>query len=184
MDCYNGYEGITFRKEKCAGVDKWLYSFRDSHKASKEEQDWLRRAKKDGTYNLDNFKKKQELFGTVVLECDLNLPAEVIYKAYLKRWEIEIVMRYYKSACEFDETRVQDDYSVIGSEFCDFLSTVFTFRLLNTFDKSKLLEKFTYKKIMSVLTRAKKIRISDTDWQMIQINPYHEKILQTLGLIP
>ena len=180
----NGYEGITFRKEKCAGVDKWLYSFRDSHKASKEEQDWLRRAKKDGTYNLDNFKKKQELFGTVVLECDLNLPAEVIYKAYLKRWEIEIVMRYYKSACEFDETRVQDDYSVIGSEFCDFLSTVFTFRLLNTFDKSKLLEKFTYKKIMSVLTRAKKIRISDTDWQMIQINPYHEKILQTLGLIP
>ena len=37
---------------------------------------------------------------------------------------------------------------------------------------------------MSVLTRAKKIRISDTDWQMIQINPYHEKILQTLGLIP
>lgn len=180
----NGYEGITFRKEKCAGVDKWLYSFRDSHKASKEEQDWLRRAKKDGTENLDNFKKKQELFGTVVLECDLNLPAEVIYKAYLKRWEIEIVMRYYKSACEFDETRVQDDYSVIGSEFCDFLSTVFTFRLLNTFDKSKLLEKFTYKKIMSVLTRAKKIRISDTDWQMIQINPYHEKILQTLGLIP
>jgi transposase len=41
-----GYEGITFRKEKCTGTDKWLYSFRDSAKAGKEERDWLRRAKK------------------------------------------------------------------------------------------------------------------------------------------
>lgn len=41
-----GYEGITFRKEKCTGTDKWLYSFRDSYKASKEERDWLRHAKR------------------------------------------------------------------------------------------------------------------------------------------
>ena len=32
-----GYEGITFRKEKYVGTDKWFYSFRDSYKASKEE---------------------------------------------------------------------------------------------------------------------------------------------------
>ena len=30
-----GYEGITFRKEKYTGTDKWLYSSRDSYKASK-----------------------------------------------------------------------------------------------------------------------------------------------------
>ena len=29
-----GYEGITFRKEKCIGTNKWLYSFRDSYKAA------------------------------------------------------------------------------------------------------------------------------------------------------
>jgi hypothetical protein len=32
--------------------------------------------------------------GTIVLECDLDLPPETAYKAYDSRWEIEIVMRY------------------------------------------------------------------------------------------
>ena len=83
-----GYEGITFRKEKCSGTDKWLYSFRDSYKASKEERDWLRRAKKNKTYSLETLRQKQQTFGTIVLECDLDLPAETAYKAYEKRWSI------------------------------------------------------------------------------------------------
>ena len=151
-----GYDGITYRKEKCVGTDKWLYSFRDSYKAAKEERDWLARAKKNKTYSLDVLREKQKTFGTIVLECDLDLPAEIAYKAYEKRWEIEVAMRFYKSACEFDETRVQDDYSVIGSEFCDFLSTVLTFRLIKAFDKAELLENRTYKKLMSILVRVRR----------------------------
>lgn len=179
-----GYEGITYRKEKCIGTEKWLYSYRDSCKASREERDWLRRAKKNKTYSLEALREKQKTFGTIVLECDLDLPPETAYKAYDKRWEIEIVMRFYKSTCEFDETRVQDDYSVIGSEFCDFLSTLLTFRLIKAFDKAKLLEDYTYKKLLAVLVRAKKARINGGDWQLIQMNPSHMKILQALELIP
>ena len=183
-DILPGYEGITFRKEKCVGTDKWLYSFRDSYKASKEERDWLIRARKNKTYSLEVLRGKQQVFGTIVLECDLDLPAETVYKAYDKRWEIEIVMRFYKSACEFDETRVQDDYSVIGSEFCDFLSTILTFRLINAFDKANLLEEYTYKKIMSVLRRGKKAHIDNNEWQLIRMNPSYVEILQKLELIP
>ena len=179
----DGFDWITFRKEKCSGVDKWLYSFRDSIKAAKEERDWLCRAKKEKEYSLEKLREKQAGFGTIVLECDLDLPPETVYKAYAKRWEIELVMRYYKSACEFDETRVQDDYSVIGSEFCDFLSTVLTFRLIDAFDKAKILERMPYKKVLSALSRAKKVRLDGKDWQLIRINPSHEKILQELGLL-
>lgn len=179
-----GYDGITYRKEKCVGTDKWLYSFRDSYKAAKEERDWLARAKKNKTYSLDVLREKQKTFGTIVLECDLDLPAEIAYKAYEKRWEIEVAMRFYKSACEFDETRVQDDYSVIGSEFCDFLSTVLTFRLIKAFDKAELLENRTYKKLMSILVRAKKARIEDGSWQLIRMNPSHIEVLQSLSLVP
>jgi hypothetical protein len=179
-----GYEGITYRKEKCVGTNKWLYSYRDSYKAAKEESDWLRRAKKNKTYNLEVLREKQKSFGTIVLECDLDLPPEIAYKAYDKRWEIELVMRYYKSACDFDETRVQDDYSVIGSEFCDFLSTVLTFKLIKAFDKAKLLDDYTYKRLMSILFRAKKVRVEDEDWQLVKMNPSHMEILQNLGLIP
>lgn len=124
----HGYDGVTYRKEKCSGKDKCLFSFRDSAKAAKEECDYLHRAKTDGTYNLEDLKNKQKTFGTIVLECDLDIKPETVYKAYAECWEIEIVMRYYKSACSFYETRVHNDCSVISSEFCDFLSTLLTFR--------------------------------------------------------
>lgn len=183
-DLLPGYEGITFRKEKCVGTNKWLYSYRDSYKAAKEERDWLSRAKKNKTYDLETLRQKQKTFGTIVLECDLDLPPEIAYKAYDKRWEIEVAMRFYKSACESDETQVQDDYSVIGSEFCDFLSTALTFRLIKAFDKADLLENHTYKKIMSILVRAKKARIDSGAWRLIRMNPSHIEILQNLGLLP
>jgi len=179
-----GCEGITYSKKQSAEQVKWYYSFRDARRAAKEEQDWLRRAKKTESYDFEKLRGKQEVFGTVVLECDLDLPAEIIYKAYENRWEIEIVMRFYKSACEFDETRVHDDYSVIGSEFCDFLSTILTFRLIKRFDKVKALEKNTYKRIMSILTRAKKVNLDGENWTLIKLNPSHEELLISLGILP
>lgn len=80
-----GYEEITFRKEKCIGTEKWFYSYRDSYRASKEERDWLCRARKNNTYSLNALREKQQAFGTIVLECDLDLPAEIAYKTYDKR---------------------------------------------------------------------------------------------------
>ena len=174
---------ITYRKEMCKGTKKWLYSFRDATLAAKEEQDWLKNAKKDGTYSAEALAEKQKSFGAIVLESDCELSIENAYAAYAKRWEIEIVMRYYKSACQFDDTRVQDDYSVIGSEFCDFLATVLTFRLIKAFDGEQLLEKHTYKKVMATLKRAKKIRIEDKEWQLIKIAPSATDIIQKLGLL-
>ena len=178
-----GNDAITYRKEKCIGINKWLYSFRDARRSAKEEQDWLKRAKKKGNYDLETLKEKQRVFGTIVLESDLDMPPETAYKAYDKRWEIEIAVRFYKSACEFDETRVHDDYSVIGSEFCDFLSTLLTFRLINAFDSVKLLEHMTYKMIMSSLKRAKKVKVPGGDWQLIKISPYLFDILQKIGIL-
>lgn len=177
-------EGITYRKEKCTGRNKWLYSFRDSHKAATEEMGWLARAKANEEYSHADFLEHQGKFGTIVLESDLDMEPATAYKAYSQRWEIEIVMRYYKTACEFDDTRVQDDYSVIGSEFCNFLATVVTFRLISAFDQAGFFERKTYGKIMQLLQRAKKIKLPGEDWRLIKINPSLEEVLKTLELIP
>ncbi len=174
---------VTCRKEKCKGTKKWLYSFRDAQLAAKEEQDWLKNARKDGTYSAEALAEKQRSFGTIVLESDCDLSLTNAYAAYAERWEIEVVMRYYKSACQFDDTRVQDDYSVIGTEFCDFLATVLTFRLIKAFDGVRLLEKHTYKKVMATLKRAKKIRIEDKDWQLIKVAPSVVETMQKLELL-
>lgn len=175
--------GITCRKAKVNGKEKWLYSFRDARKAAMEEQDWLARVRKSGGFSMEELSRKQRSFGTVVFECDLDTTCEVIYEAYSKRWEIEIVMRFYKSACEFDETRVHDDYSVHATEFIDFLSTLLTFRLINAFDKAGLLEKTTYKKVMGILRHAKKVRVDSSGWQLVSCNPSHIEMMQKLGVL-
>ena len=119
-----------------------------------------------------------------MLECTKDLPPEIVYKAYDSRWEIELVMRYYKSACEFDETRVHSDYSVLGSEFIDFLSSLLTFKNLKILDKTNLLEKYTYKKIMSILDRGKKIKLANKDWELIKMNPSQIEVLKELDILP
>lgn len=93
------------------------------------------------------------------------------------------MMKYYKSACEFDETRVHNDYSAIASEFCDFLATVMTYRLINKFTETKLLEKKNYGKIMSILRRAKKVKADNGGWRLIKMNPSQVKILESLKLL-
>lgn len=181
----NGFLGqpelIQFKKVKLANKNKWLYSFRDPRRAAQEETDWLDEHRKD-KYSQEEYEKKKVVFGTVVFESDVDLMPETAWKTYSYRWQIEIVMQYYKNALGFDTTRVHNDYSVIGSEFIDFISTVITFKLLNLFDKKGLLEDMSYKKIMHILQRGKKIRVNN-EWDLIRMNPGQIDILQKLGLI-
>ena len=175
-------EPVQYKKVKLDRKDKWLYSFRDSVRAAKEEADWLSRHQ-SALYSVEEYESKKERFGTVVFESDVDISVKEAWKTYSCRWQIEIVMGHYKNALEFDETRVQDDYSVIGSEFIDFIATVITFRLLDQFDKKGLLEKMTCKKVMRILQRGKKIKIKD-EWELIKMNPGEIEVLQKTGVLP
>ena len=176
-----GREGVVYKKAECKGGKKWLYSFRDAQTAAAEERSYLERL--DGKdYEADVYEAKRARFGTIVLECDLDLPAEVVYRAYEERWQIELVMRFYKSACEFDDTRVHSDYSVIGSEFCDFLATVLTWRLMKAFTEAKLFDRLTYKRILKDLKRSKMAKVDGGRWRLVNVGPSVEKMLASLGL--
>ena len=91
----------------------------------------MRKHRKDETFDREAYFLSREKFGTILIESDLDLEPITIYKTYESRWEIELVMRFYKQTCEFDETRVHEDYSVIGSELCNFIASVITYRIKN-----------------------------------------------------
>ena len=52
------------------------------------------------------------------------------------------------------------------------------------FDEAGLLEKRGYGRIMSILRRAKKVRLDGDEWRLIKINPSYIELLQALGLLP
>ncbi len=174
--------GILYKTAYDEGDGKYLYSFRDTAQAHKEDYAWLSHSQKDRVFSNALYLEEWSGFGTILLESDLDLSAEMAYRVYSRRWEIELVMRYYKQACEFDDTRVQSDYSVIGSEFCSFLASVITYRLIHEFDKFNLLGEFTYKKLMAVLKRAKQVHI-DNEWTLVKLSPSQLDIISKLGLL-
>ena len=64
------------------------------------------------------------------------------------------------------------------------MSAILTFRIIKAFDKSKLLEKFVYKRLMSILRRDKIICYADKEWKAVGLLPYEKQILIELKLLP
>ena len=141
----------------------------------------LDNALKKGTFSSETYVTDGQRFGTILLESDYEMTPELAFKTYSSRWEIEVVMRYYKQTCEFDETRVHNDYSVIGSEFCNFLAVIMTYRLIKTFDAANLFKDHTYKRIMQILRRAKRVHL-ETEWVPTKLTPSEFEVLKSLDL--
>lgn len=174
--------GIACKRAQ-APDGRWLYSFRDPERACREERGYLAKAGKKGSLDPSELRERRPGFGSIVLESDLEMDVADAYRAYAERWEIELVMRYYKSALELDETRVHSDDSVVGSELVDFVASLATFRLLKAFDGAGLLEKMTYGKVMKVLARARQVEI-DGEWVLVRTSPSQLEVLRKLGLLP
>ena len=100
------------------------------------------------------YANKKETFGVIVFESDQDLEPKTAYICYDDRWLLELVFNRYKSDECLDKTNVQGDFSVIGSEFVNFISTVITCRLIKKARDAKLLEKMSYGELMDDLSSA------------------------------
>ncbi len=173
-----GYEHVIGKK-KWIGSG-WLYSFRDTRRSSAEERAYV--AGKQDEFDGDDYMKDRCAFGTIVFECDLDLDLDVVYKAYECRWMIELMFRMYKFILELDDTREHNDYSVVASEFVNFLATIITSRLFRKFDEAGLLNEMTYGDVMDVLRSAKKQKDENGKWTIVRVIEKKAKVLEKLGL--
>ena len=76
------------------------------------------------------------------------------YLCYDERWILELVFKQYKNDQCLDQTNVQGDFSLMGSEFINFISTVLTCRLIQKARDAGLLNKMSYKDLMDDLGSA------------------------------
>ena len=119
---------VLYKKQAIQG-GRYLYAYRSARKAAAEEASWLARRKKQKDFQPDAYEKKREVFGVIVFESDQDLDPRVAYLCYDDRWLLELVFNRYKSDECLDRTDVQGDFSLIGSEFINFISTVLTCRM-------------------------------------------------------
>ena len=148
----NTDEKVLYKKAEIKG-GRYLYSFRDSKKASLEEMTYLKKLQNSSkTFDNGKFQEKMEDFGTIVFLSDQDMTPEEAYSCYSDRWMIELVFRYFKSDLDIRSTDAQDDFTVIGEEFVNTIASTITCRLVNLFKEKGLMEKDSYGDIMSDLS--------------------------------
>ena len=144
---------VVYKKKQIKG-GRFLYAFKDAKKAAAEETSYLANAQKKKTFSPESYAKKKQVFGVLVLESDQDLDAKTAYTCYEDRWLLELVFNRYKSDECLDRTDVQNDFSVIGSEFINFISTVATCRIIRKASAAGLFEHMTYGELMDDLSSA------------------------------
>ena len=144
---------VAYKKKRIKG-GRYLYAFKDAQKAAQEQATYFANAKLENTFLPEKYETKKELFGVIVLESDQDLEPKVAYTCYEDRWLLELVFKRYKSDECLDFTGTQGDFSVIGSEFVNFISTVATCRIIKKAEQAGLLDKMSYGDLMDDLSSA------------------------------
>ena len=178
-------DDIFYKKERLAD-GKFLYAFMSLNKHVNEMKGFSRHAMKN---ELDphEFEDKLAKSGTVIFESDLDLDPVVVYLCYKERWMIELAFKQYKNLLDLDDTRVHDDYTVMGSEFINFLSSVVSCRILNKAEQEGLLQKLSYGEMMHKLSQAwrrtddsREPTEGDGSWLCAQVLDY--ELMEKLGV--
>ncbi|MDY0236643.1 MAG: hypothetical protein RBR71_11465 [Gudongella sp.] len=146
-----------------------------------EEQNWVNN---HDSYDPSELRSSREQFGTIVFISDLDAPPEIIYASYEERWELEVLFRFYKHILEMDETRVESEQSVIGTEFVNFLSVIMMCRLRKAFMNVRSICKKPFKSNMKLLRKSMMIRQTpDGVWLPKKITAAEEQVFIELGLL-
>ena len=175
----------TRKEQSKAGIS--FTHINQQRKAAAEEASFLARREKNKDFSPEQYAKKRDKFGIIVLESDLELDPKTAYLCYDDRWLLELVFKRYKSDECLDKTNVQGDFSLLGSEFINFISTVATCRMLKQARKTNLLEDVTYGELMEDLSSAWRMadapeNAASNDGKWVHTLPSVFKELEILGL--
>lgn len=114
--------------------DTYLYAFRDSYRASMEECSVITNAKKEKSFDSEEYLSHKDTYGLIVFESDVDLTLSQVYKCYEDKPLLELLFAQYRAEESLDQTNVQGDYSFIGEEFVNFIATVMTSRMMRKAD--------------------------------------------------
>lgn len=180
---YRGKVIACIRKEIIKGK-RWLYAYKDSYKAAKEEKDWLLNHDSEEMGNekyKEEYNKHKNRFGTIVMESNRELTCLQAYEAYAQRWLIELTFRQYKQALDLDSTRVQYNSSVYGTELINFIATIISERMIEKMDKASLLKEDSYGDVMRDLNGVMKLEENGKFVEVIT-NPRCLEIMKKLDI--
>lgn len=161
---------------------KTLYIFLDDRLRLEEEQSYLNRidVQKEDKLTIKEFHKKAHTFGTFSILTNLSekTPLE-IYEIYKSRMEVETAFDAFKNTLQADRTYMQNDQSLEGWMFINYLSLLAYWRILKLLVSKELLSKVSIKDLLIHLSYIRKIRING-EWHLAEITDKTKKLFARL----
>lgn len=163
--------------------NKYYYAFRNIYDEEIEKKAYLANALKNDRFSNDNYNKKLDVFGTIIFESNKELTPLEVYSAYEERWNIEVNFNFYKNIIMLDKVSVQDDTSIIGSEFINFISSIISCKVKKDLKEKGISKDYSYKQTLSYLNEMKQIKNpSDNTWIHCKTLKYISELAEKLGL--
>lgn len=163
--------------------DKTLYTFLDDRLKFEEEQSYLNRidTQKEDKLSIEEFHEKSHAFGTFSILTNLSkkTPLE-IYELYKSRMEVETAFDAFKNTLQADRTYMQNDQSLEGWMFINYLALLAYWRILKLLVSKELLSKVSIKDLLLHLSYIKRIRINN-EWHNAEVTNKTKKLLAKLG---
>ena len=160
-----------------------VYVYYDEKLKGKEESDYLERVEKEAEeYNMSNFHKIYNRFGTLaILTKNMDMEAEEVYRRYKSRNEIEVMIDSMKNILKADSSYMRSKESFEGWMFLNFISLIFYYRINNLLIEKKLLSKYSVMDVLMYLKEIRKVKIND-NWYTAEISSKTEKMMKKLNI--
>src|SRR5690606_29813329 len=122
------------------------------------------------------FHKTAHTFGTFSILTNLSekTPQE-IYELYKSRMEVETAFDAFKNTLQADRTYMQNDQSLEGWMFINYLALLAYWRILKLLVSKELLSKVSIKDVLIHLSYIKKIRLNG-EWHQAEVTNKTKKL--------
>lgn len=182
-DAYFEHEKRIIWYQKYSYGDLSLFIFLDDSLKLKEEKDYLRRTETHPEqYNIKEYHRKRNTFGTIALLTDFQRkPAVDVYETYKSRMTIELLFDSMKNVMEADHTYMQDEQTLKGWMFVNHITLQWYQHLYIELKKKNLLKAYSVNDYIQMLTDLKKVKINEK-WYFNEITSQSLKMIDKLGI--
>lgn len=162
MSDYFEFDGRVIWYYENKGDQDRIILFYDEKLKVQETQDYLRRVTTHPEeYTKEGFFDKEFEFGTLGFITNLTDNAEKVYQTYKCRGQIEQVFDAYKNFLEADRTYMQNEKSLSGWSFINFLAIQAYYKLYKHMKAKKELKKYSVEDLLHIACRKKKLLLKD-----------------------
>ena len=187
-------EPVLFYKTQ-TNDNTFLYAFKNLKSEYEQKLGYLISSEKKDTFDEQKYLDREGQFGTIVLESNIDLTPLEVYLAYSKRWEIETMFKMMKEIISLDTVNVHSDYSVIATEFINYISVIMAQKVKQVLRTTKIVAKtkkseaktvaetYSFRLVIKYLSKMYKTRIGESkNWVTSVLLKYTEELANVLGI--